>query len=397
MPKLTKTIVSELRAQPKTRFVWDESPKGFGVKVTPAGRKVFVIQHRKNGKTVRHNIGPFGVFTVEEARHKAVRTLYDAKDPDAVHARITVGELWEKYRASRSSKWKRNTARNYQVLYDRYIGPGFGSTRAGQLRAHEITEKIVIRLAETPRTANLAIDLLTAIVNFGIDQQLLPHATRNPASVAGKERHKIAGRDKALSVDQMRAMFSAISELEDRHLGLSRSAAGALRTLAYTGARLREVIEARWEWVEMLDDAAIVHLPDSKTGPKDIFLTGPALDAVRSMERVEGNAFVFPGQKPGRPLADISTAWRRVCIKARIPYGRKGFVVHDLRHTFVTMGANSGVSLTSLGKAVGHSSERMTQRYANPDRAAAIAAAKQTVKVMHALAIDDVTSLHGAK
>jgi integrase len=164
--------------------------------------------------------------------------------------------------------------------------------------------------------------------------------------------------------------------------------------LAYTGARLREVIEARWEWVEMLDDAAIIHLPDSKTGAKDIFLTGPALDAVRSMERVKGNAFVFPGQKPGRPLADISTAWRRVCIKAGIPYGRKGFVIHDLRHTFVTIGANSGVSLTSLGKAVGHSGERMTQRYANPDRAAAIVAAKQTVDVMRALAIGNIKSQH---
>src|SRR5215210_2639926 len=76
--KLTKSTIDALPT-PKTETVyWDETLPGFGVKVTPAGRKVFVVLYRTGGTGSRlrkYTIGPFGRVTLHLARGEAQKVL----------------------------------------------------------------------------------------------------------------------------------------------------------------------------------------------------------------------------------------------------------------------------------------------------------------------------------
>src|SRR6516162_3345147 len=88
--RLTKRLVEAATAGSRDQCLWDAEVKGFGLKVTPAGRKVFVFQYRVGGrgsKTERCTIGEYGSpYTVDGARAEAVRLLAEVKagkDPAA--------------------------------------------------------------------------------------------------------------------------------------------------------------------------------------------------------------------------------------------------------------------------------------------------------------------------
>ena len=135
-------------------------------------------------------------------------------------------------------------------------------------------------------------------------------------------------------------------------------AIAAIRILLLTGARLNEILKARWENVDL--GKGTLFLPDSKTGPKTIYL-GAAAEILAGLERVDGNPYIIPGALPGKPRADLHCPWAAVKKAA----GLDGLRIHDLRHNFASTGANAGTGLAILGGLLGHSSAAMTARYAH--------------------------------
>ncbi len=91
--KLTKRGVDAFKRGPADRFLWDDELRGFGLKVTPAGRKSYLVQYRSGGRvapTKRITIGTHGELTPEQARQEAKRLLADVargRDPAAERAR----------------------------------------------------------------------------------------------------------------------------------------------------------------------------------------------------------------------------------------------------------------------------------------------------------------------
>ena len=92
-------------------------------------------------------------------------------------------------------------------------------------------------------------------------------------------------------------------------------------------------------------------------------VAGPALLAVLRAEAEAGQAYLFPGNAPGKPLGDIKTFWRRVCRDA----GLEGVRLHDLRHTYASSLVSRGVSLHIVGRLLGHTQPQTTARYAHLD------------------------------
>jgi integrase len=72
-------------------------------------------------------------------------------------------------------------------------------------------------------------------------------------------------------------------------------AVAAIRLLVLTGARLREILHARWENVDF--ERGIIHLPDSKTGKKPIYLSAAAHAVLANLSRLEDNPFVIPSER----------------------------------------------------------------------------------------------------
>jgi integrase len=150
-----------------------------------------------------------------------------------------------------------------------------------------------------------------------------------------------------------------LAKEENRRTVISPHAAAALRLLIFTGARLREILHLRWEHVDL--ERGLLLLPDSKTGRKTIVLNRPALDVLRAHPHV--GAFVIASDKPDRPRADLKKPWALICRGAQI----EGVRLHDLRHTFASIGAGASLGLPIVGKLLGHSQPQTTARYAHLD------------------------------
>ena len=87
--KLTKSAIDALGTPAKDTVYWDSGCPGFGVKVTPKGRKVFIVLYRTGGAGSRlrkYTIGPYGRVTPHQARAAALKIFAarsDGRDPAA--------------------------------------------------------------------------------------------------------------------------------------------------------------------------------------------------------------------------------------------------------------------------------------------------------------------------
>jgi integrase len=148
-----------------------------------------------------------------------------------------------------------------------------------------------------------------------------------------------------------------------RRTQIGPHAVAAVRLLLFTGARLREILQLKWEYVDF--DRGLLLLPDSKTGKKAIVLNAPALDVLAKLPRL--GVFVIAGQTAGthddKPRSDLNRPWRAIVKRA----GLIGLRIHDLRHTHASVGAGLGLGLPIIGKLLGHTQPSTTARYAHFD------------------------------
>ena len=201
----------------------------------------------------------------------------------------------------------------------------------------------------------------------------------------GIDRYPEKGRERFLTADELGRLGDAIREAETvglpwtvdeekptakhapneakRRTVIDPFAAGAIRLLILTGARLREILKLEWKHVDL--ERGLLLLPDSKTGAKSIILNAPALAVLVRLKRV--GIYVIAGQSAGtdgeKPRADLNRPWRSIAKRA----GLAGLRIHDLRHTHASFGAGAGLGLPIIGKLLGHTRASTTHRYAHLD------------------------------
>jgi integrase len=190
--------------------------------------------------------------------------------------------------------------------------------------------------------------------------------------VRGVALYKTARRERFLSGEELQRLGQAMDTAEAQWKAwqsrLSRDpkaakagenpfALAAIRLLVLTGARKSEILGLRWNWVDF--ERGQIRLPDSKTGAKTIPLGTPALKVLQSALRIEGNPFVFPGDKQGAHLVGLPRVWSRIKLTAHLPDVR----LHDLRHSFASVAVAGGDSLYLVGKVLGHAQSRTTERF----------------------------------
>ena len=181
-------------------------------------------------------------------------------------------------------------------------------------------------------------------------------ANTNPTQHIRK--YKETPRERFLTQDEMTTLERTLSDAEDNYL-VSPSVIHALRVLLMTGARLQEVLTMKWEYVDF--ENGKIHLPDSKSGKKTIWLSDRAKDYIDAIPHKRGNPYVFPGQRKGSRLINIQKPWR----KLRAIAGLDNVRIHDLRHTYASLAVSQNLSLPIVGKLLGHKSTKSTERYAH--------------------------------
>jgi integrase len=126
-----------------------------------------------------------------------------------------------------------------------------------------------------------------------------------------------------------------------------------------TGCRKSEILELKWDYVDF--EQSCLRLPDSKTGSKVISVGAAVLELLNKIPKVKKNPYVLPGSVEKHHFVGLTKAWQKIRKMAKIEDVR----IHDLRHSFASVGAAGGDSLYMIGKLLGHSQASTTQRYAH--------------------------------
>jgi integrase len=379
--KFTQRGIASLPSDRTEKFYWDEALPGFGIRVKPSGAKTYLIQYRRGARQRRYAIGACGTFRLEEARERARRLLVSVRDGDdpsgdrklkrQAPSMLALAERYlEEYaethkRASSVKADRRNLKNHILPLLGRLtvadvtradVDAMMRSIRAGTTKADVKLGKRSRRIVRGgPGVANRCCALLSKMFNLAERWGLRPDGS-NPCRHVTKNPERKMRR--YLSIDELAQLGAAIAKAE--HSGTETlSALAAIRLLVLTGARVSEILAARWEY---LDEARrCLVLPQSKTGEKDLYLSPAALEVLNGIDRSGRSPWIVPGADPEKALVNLTKPWFRLRETAKLSDVR----LHDLRHSFASIGVAGGLTLPILGALLGHTQPATTARYAH--------------------------------
>jgi len=364
MPKLLKRIVETAEPRAGEYFLWDNELPGFGLRIFPTGRRVYIVQYRTGSRRPRRlSLGAHGVLTPEQARTQAIGVLAAVRsgiDPSAerkaTRSAITVDDLVMRFEEDHIAvRLKERTAASYKAMLHSDVLPSIGKMSITDVTRADIA-KIHHEMRKTPYQANRCLCVLSKMFNLAEAWGLRPDNS-NPCRHIKKYRER--KRERFLSANEMRCLGDTLRMAEEAGL-CSPYAVAAFRLLILTGARLGEIRDCKWEYVHL--DRGIIRLPDSKTGPKIIHLGRTAIDLLLHLPRKENNPYLICSEHhPDEPIYDLQSAWQKIRKWAGIESVR----IHDLRHTFASNAVTMGMSLPMIGKLLGHTQTQTTARYAH--------------------------------
>ena len=359
--KLSKRVVDRLAVDGKDTVVWDRDLPGFGVRVYPSGRKVYVVQSRSSGKSRRATVGRHGDITPEEARKAAVKLIVRIKAGEPLaetepEAPPTVGDLAARYlREHVAMHCKPNTVKHYGQMVRKHIVPALADLRVSEVQRKHIL-KFQYGLRDMPTVANRTVDILVKMFNLAELWEMRPPG-RNPCRSV--RRYKADPRkERFLTPGELARLGRTLENAPAERLS-SRHAAAAIRLLVLTGCRRNEILGLAWDDLDF--EAGEMRLADSKTGARIVPLPPAAAEVLKALPRTAGNPWAFPGRKKGAHLVNINDAWERVRKRA----GLEGVRLHDLRHTYASRALAIGEGLPMIGELLGHRQVNTTARYAH--------------------------------
>ena len=229
----------------------------------------------------------------------------------------------------------------------------FKTTRAREFKtARSKTGRAKTKRRVRPATVNRELACLKALINFAIKSDLL---IKNPVSGV-KFLPEDNQQMRVLSHNEEREYFSKASPvLRD-----------IARLILDTGMRPEEVYTLRPENVDLIRKT--IQVPRGKTAAarRVLTLTSAAAEVLRRRLAGIETPYLFPcDTDPNRPIPKVNNAHDRAVKESRIPPLR----LYDLRHTWATRAAMSGIDLVTLAAMLGHSRIQMVLRYAHPTQA----------------------------
>ena len=362
MAKLTKRLIESTLSQDKDVVLWDSEVKGFCCKITPAGKRVYLLYYRTHdGRQRKPKIGDHGVMTCEEARTIAQRWLNDVSqggDPSAqktlMKAMPTVKELFERYMKEHAPRKKEGSRKEDQRLLRQYILPTLGDLKVSSVMREDIL-KLQHAIHQLSTTANRVLSLLSKAFNLA---ELWGYRADASNPCRHVQKYAETKRERFLSQEEITRLM-AVLDAEEKEGKELPPVLCAIRLLLLTGCRLNEILRLSWQEVDF--DKSCLFLLDSKRGKRTIYLSPPAVELLQNIPREKDHPYVIAGKNKHSHLINLQKPWRRIRKKA----GLEDVRIHDLRHTFASVAAAKGLSLPVIGALLGHSQTQTTARYAH--------------------------------
>jgi site-specific recombinase XerD len=399
MEKISKRTVDALKpskvgVKVSENFLWDSELRGFGVRVSPAGLKSFIVQYRTpEGRHRRSVIGRYGMMTPEQARQAAwdilsvvAKGIDPAAAPEPDRNAITVSALCDWYLAEaevgRILGRRRRPVKPSTLAMDRsrieaHIKPLLGMRKVGALTLGDIEgaqADIAAGKTAKPRAGSRGGATTggegVAARTMSTLHAIFEHAIRlgkietNPAK--GVRRLASTPRDRRLSRAEIAKLGKAMRATEAA--GEHPTGLAAIRLLLLTGLRRLEGLGLRREWLDAEESG--VRFPETKSGAQLRVIGRPAVELLLTQPQTAPSPFFFPADWGEGHFVGIVRVLDRLCALA----GLADVTPHTLRHTFASVAGDLGFSELTIAALLGHASRGVTQRYVHIDEALRMAA-----------------------
>ncbi len=301
--RLNQGRIDALKPRRAAYDIRDRELKGFGVRVLPSGAKRYFIHSQHDGRRTWKMLGQAGTIGVNEARERARAMLASIRTgtadetaavPDTPFETVA-DEVFRRY----ARNWKASTLKVNQGYYRKQILPWFEGRSITGITARDVQQWFA-SLHETPVAADRSAPILSVIMRQAEVYGYRPERT-NPC--AGIRRYRRRGRERFLSTAEVSRLGSVLASHEADH----PQAVAIIRLLLLTGCRKGEIVTLKWRYYR----EGKLFLPDSKVGPRTVWLSSPARAILDGLPRTA--VWVFPSPRNGLlHAASVGSVWHRV-------------------------------------------------------------------------------------
>lgn len=366
--RIKEQVIRGLDAPAKgNRIIYDDKLSGFGVRVTSAGRKSFVLNYYFKGRERRITIGAYPEWTAQAARKRAEEfrlQIANGVDPleqrQAAFAAPTMRDLFARYDSEYLPRLAPRSAADIRSMFAKIILPRIGAKKVEDVTFTDCEALHRFVSKDRPVRANRVHEALRRAFNLAIKWGWIAD---NPA--AQVERNTEHKRARYLTHEEIGRLVDAL----DAHP--QRASCEAIKFMLLTGCRRGEALAARWDqfdpdlrvWVK---PAATTkqrrehRVPLSSMASKLLHDRRALRDALPQDDPARAALHVFTGET-GNALVDVKRTWATVSKLAGLSNTR----MHDLRHTFASIAVSQGQSLPVIGAMLGHTQPQTTARYAH--------------------------------
>lgn len=336
----------------------DSEVIGLRILVSKQGRKFFYFRFTFGGEKRAVKVGEYPALDVQSARKLALemrakvdRGINPQLDNAAMIAMPTFAEFGRNEYLPFARKTKRS-ANDDECRLRVHAFPKFGARKLNDISTRDIQQfHADMKESHCPATANRHLSLLSRMFKLALQWG---RVERNPCTGITKFKENNQ-RQRFLTPDEIKKMYAAMEREPNK------VAVAALKFLLLTGVRKEEALQAQWHHIDM--ENGLWHLPQTKSGRgRYVQLSSEAQAVLKELGKHSASTkWVFPGRDEGKPLNNPRKAFDRVLQAAGIEHLR----LHDLRHSFASLAANAGISLTVIQNLLGHKSPIQTMRYSH--------------------------------
>jgi integrase len=353
--KLTKSIIDALSTPQTDTVYWDAALPGFGIKVTPKSRKVFIVLYRTGGagsKLCKYTIGPYGRVTLHQARiaaQKVFAARLEGRDPAAEKRerkrRVVadrVEDLLEAFIEQRLSQ-NRSGAEIARLLR-REMGRAWAGRSIHEIGKRDVVEVIsAIEQRGAPVAANKTLKSIKTFLRWCVGRAILDQSPAEGVPSPAKE----ISRDRVLSDDELSKVILTAREVDDRYGGI-------VELLVLTGQRREEVARLAWDELDLTQRIwTIPKLRTKNAKPHVVQLSDQSIAVLRRMVKRGPYVFAVHGNKP---FQNFAVAKRKLDELSKVT----GWRIHDLRRTCVSGMARLGIAPHVADKILNHQSGTIT-------------------------------------
>lgn len=374
--KFTDRSIAAIKPKPERFIVWADGGKGFGVRVSPQGKKTFIYMYRFQGRSRMMTLGEYPHIKLAEANEAHAKAWAASKkdiDPGAhkvaerkaERTAETIAELVEDYLEKWAKKRKRSWLEDKRI-FDKDVLPKWKHRKARDIQRKDVInllDAIVDRGA--PIQANRTLAAIRKMFKFAIERDIVPYSPCAGIRAPSDESQ----RDRVLSHEEIKALWKNLDDA-DMHCGTKI----AIKMILTTAQRSGEVVGA--EWSEFDTKAGWWTIPGGKTKnglPHRVPLSQLALELLKQAEQYsKGGVYVFPSPKKSKVLGADGKPKNKHIHRSALGHALNdnleklmldNITPHDLRRTAASHMTSLGIARLTVSKILNHAESGVTAVY----------------------------------